>query len=830
MGFTPQQNGNFIVKKGEYIFLQGDLCVSMNIMLQGKIEALFNPFPEKTDDSESMILGSSRLFTIEESAFFGAQDIFLSQQYSFTYRAAEDTVVYSFVAGDIDQARQLFAQKEEYSAYVVNSMAYTMLRLRETLFEITKMRNDMESVSDNLIAYFWFLKDKLRLRRVPSSQPFKEGIERYRQLKTEEFPFPFPFDPEFIDFGQCIQDDLKEVVGYSSDLAEYLTSIMSVPKEISKKFFATDWILAEYHMRQASILIHVLTGELSDRLSALDNGFSRIYAEGEECAFSEYVLSAIEMREEFADPSPLLTVIDYLSQKIRAIASKAECDMCRRYDVDAEYMENMILQAKTENVQKSSSGNANGETVELSAAVYEMLPDDIKNTLQKLTDYIIEDNEEMASAFLGDMVEFRRLSEKLSDQPEAVALRKKITETFWPFYEAVFNKSLDDIAVPRFVTMFLDYGFADERLLKPEDCLKLYKMSQKSSSNARVPVYTLSEWLKSIKDMDKAPSINEFEEDYFTVFRSKKKRGEVTDADKEKYDNDAAGRLHFEIESMCKVTQQICHGHLTTYVPILHAEAITRDLTKTVVTAEAVNNTIDGILATDFSVFHREVFLRKPEEGIENEMIMKPFYPDVIITPIFGTRGCMWQDIEGRNRGTAGRFILPAFTQEPLDIMMVRVIAHFRWELCRTMMGMSWNDIREKSLTSEYSDYLQFFRKNRDFSEEVKSKIKQQLLKNRNIVRDVFAEDYALWLLYEAKGIMRLNKHVRRIMYENCLFSAKVRESVAKLPMFSDIANVAKNKRARKAKDLENHYFYYTKTGKPLHPDLQHNLEFYRDM
>ena len=40
---------------------------------------------------------------------------------------------------------------------------------------------------------------------------------------------------------------------------------------------------------------------------------------------------------------------------------------------------------------------------------------------------------------------------------------------------------------------------------------------------------------------------------------------------------------------------------------------------------------------------------------------------------------------------------------------------------------MRWNDITEPSLTSEYCDYIQFYRKNHDLSAEAKEKIKNAL-------------------------------------------------------------------------------------------------------
>ena len=78
---------------------------------------------------------------------------------------------------------------------------------------------------------------------------------------------------------------------------------------------------------------------------------------------------------------------------------------------------------------------------------------------------------------------------------------------------------------------------------------------------------------------------------------------------------------------------------------------------------------------------------------------------------------------------------------------------------------MQWNNLHYPSLTSEYTDYLQFYRKNSDLSPEAKVKIKTQLTQNGNRHRDVFTKDYADWILRDAKGAMRVNRVVRNILY-----------------------------------------------------------------
>jgi hypothetical protein len=243
-----------------------------------------------------------------------------------------------------------------------------------------------------------------------------------------------------------------------------------------------------------------------------------------------------------------------------------------------------------------------------------------------------------------------------------------------------------------------------------------------------------------------------------------------------------------------------------------------------------LNEAINKVLSVDFSAFHREISYKNLEKGIEKEFIMKAVMPDIILMPTFGSRPVMWQEISGRNRTTPGRFILPAFTSENLDDMILKVIGNYRWELCRTMMGVFWNDITQKSITSEYTDYIQFYKKNRDLTDEGKEKVKALTIKYRNMMREIFTAEYETWINYESKGNIRLNKVVRGIFYRNCPFAKPIRENLEKQPMYSEVAIQFKNLRAKQAKVIESRYNKIFKSAIEIDEECKQNLKFYKDM
>ena len=50
-----------------------------------------------------------------------------------------------------------------------------------------------------------------------------------------------------------------------------------------------------------------------------------------------------------------------------------------------------------------------------------------------------------------------------------------------------------------------------------------------------------------------------------------------------------------------------------------------------------------------------------------------------------------------------------------LDDEIMDNVGRYRWEMCRKLQGVRWNDISEHSLTSEYYDYIQYYKRTEIF-------------------------------------------------------------------------------------------------------------------
>ena len=172
--------------------------------------------------------------------------------------------------------------------------------------------------------------------------------------------------------------------------------------------------------------------------------------------------------------------------------------------------------------------------------------------------------------------------------------------------------------------------------------------------------------------------------------------------------------------------------------------------------------------------------------------------------------------------------MFPILCNADLNSIALNAFGKYRWELCKRIQGAYWNNLSEKSLTSEYYDYLQFYKKNRDLSEAVKEKLKSTMINCRNNFTEVFAKDYEQWIMYEAKGISKLNKFSRIILGKYCPFSLNIREGLKSNPAYNDTIAIYERLNAAQKK----HYDLLAKAliakGHDIPNEIKESIEFLR--
>ncbi|MCR4896427.1 MAG: hypothetical protein K5891_06585 [Lachnospiraceae bacterium] len=412
-------------------------------------------------------------------------------------------------------------------------------------------------------------------------------------------------------------------------------------------------------------------------------------------------------------------------------------------------------------------------------------PMELVNSLNEILIYAGADWED-ADSFRRHISTLRKLKDIDAMDDDTVKLRKAITQEFYGLYTVLFIKAVKDPNPPLPVKMFLYFGYCDEELAGPENCQILAKLARSIKADGSAGVYTLYDWLLAIYEGRKNPSRDEFESDYNDYLHKQQVAGNITPQELQQLASNPMGRVGYEMKNLFPMVNRMTFGRITTFCPIFAKQNVLKDLESTYVTAKSLGAAIEKIRTIDFSAFYRESLDKENIDVMSKEPIHLEYLPDIILMPNVGVRGVMWQEIEGKVRNSPARMCVSIFHMDDLQNTMIRLAGEFRWEMCKRVQGARWNDITDKSLTSEYFDYVQFYRKNRDLSNEAKEKVKNSLQRAKNSFKEMFVRDYLIWILFEAAGSPRLNKVSKSILFTYCPFRKEICDKLMVNPLYQE--------------------------------------------
>lgn len=382
---------------------------------------------------------------------------------------------------------------------------------------------------------------------------------------------------------------------------------------------------------------------------------------------------------------------------------------------------------------------------------------------------------------------YKKMADKNAIDDNSRKIRLEITSKFYELYTLIFFRSAKDLAVPLPVRMFLYFGYVDEQLAGLENAIHLGQIAEQLSKESVSNIYTMYDWLMAIYDMKKEPSRNEFDQDYTDYLHTLKLTGKITATQEAALSRNAEEKVKYELKNMFPTVNKITSGRISSFCPVFSAHNVLKNPDTSFVSASSLQHILEQILHLDYGAFYREYTYTNTAAGIPKEFFHTEILPDIILTPCIGVRGSMWQEIEGRKRTTPARMILPVFYLEDLHSAVVRLVGEYRWEMCKRVQGPRWNDVSERSLTSEYFDYVQFYKKNHDLSADAKERIRTALLKAHNSFKEMFVRDYVTYILFEGTGSPRLNKTARSILFTYCPFSKDVRNTLTGNPLYKEM-------------------------------------------
>lgn len=408
-------------------------------------------------------------------------------------------------------------------------------------------------------------------------------------------------------------------------------------------------------------------------------------------------------------------------------------------------------------------------------------------------------------------------------------LRRRVNLQYWEIFERGILKHLRKRGqLPLFMRLFFDYGFMDETLLETEHLTTLAHASY-GKGDPWLPVYTITEWLTAIYERKNTTSISEMGLTFFELLRQDnanrdKKWRKETDLPPDV--NSPEARVKFEIKEMLQMNCRLCSGNISGHLNILTKHQITQTLSKVLVTKDTITQEIRKIVGTDFGAFHREVLYNNEAMRIQREFIQVQVMPNLVLVPSIGTVVQFWQDREGNDRLSRGRLFAPIMVTAEIATMLLRAVGTYRWEMCKTTMGPDWNNISVSSLTADYTDYVQFYYKSKELSEEIKEKLSEDFKRFRDD-RARFVNDYTIYMRFESDGSQRMNRVARKIFTKHVPFSKNIRERLLKLPSYTDVVQKSINIRKRKANELTPRYTKYERENKSLPKELVETRKFY---
>lgn len=742
--------GNRLLSKGEKI---EQLAVLMNGSAIGRFGGLTIRF------QPGAVLG---LFGIENE----------TGTYCMDYEATEDVVLCFFKFQEIQDFAIVFEQGDNYRQFVMDGCI-------KGIEQISGYYSTLQMMIEQTCSYI--KKQFVRYQKLCAAV----GEQAVRCTKLET-----------IEPWEC-------KLGNVEDLRQYFMEFQQIPRDVQKTFFNAGNMLAFRHLRDIIQMSSPLLRGCDMQLGALEENLHLLCGNDDENLFHLYTKL---LKSGSLSANTMKDCLNALGE-IVALHEKVQKMVINKLQLQMEYTSQTYIQ-QYKNYVSIYSPIANGEkeTVATPEADEErnQVLGYVKDMLEKLLGFsCLSDN--FAGEFKLYLERYKNLPDKYSTDDNSRAVRRKLTELFYELYEAVFFRAEKENTTNPAIRLFLNFAVVDETMFNPAVMEYLLKANpEEEIENLPIHVYTIRQWLHEIYVGNKEPSRNEFDMDFQEYMRELTKNKEVVNAQDLERMNSQKEKVRFEMRNFFTMNNRLTSGHLLTFCPVLSEDDLGENLGKQLLTKEKINDAFEKVTYIDFSVFYRDVLYDDRANGINNLTVHKEVLPDVICMPNAGTMGRMWQEISGRKRASAARFSLPILLKEDIIKVVVRMIGSFRWEICKRVQGNYWNDVSEPSLTSEFFDYLQFYKKNRDLTDKAREKIGQLMVKCRNNYGEIFVNNYVVWITSESMGNVRLDKVSRYILGRYCPFSKEFREKLLEQPLFMEALGRYERERKKRLKELNN--------------------------
>ncbi len=810
-----------IVKKGEIVIIQGQDPEYIHFLHSGSLEILSSPSEYEGLDPDIIIEHGTRVGVIQGKSLISGLSILFTEPYQKSIRAIEDSEItkYPIQEGGF---KQICTGNISLS---MNILAHLYKRLELSLTDATKytkLYQNILKINDNVALLIKELASNFTAERLLNRAEKTHGV--FVQNGGE---FPSHFDSKFLiadnssilkkkyDFPGLPLDSMLDIKQNA-----FLKRLLQLNPKLIGEMVRADPEVAVYMFETLSdnllkVLsrIEAISNEIKDELALLyDN----------EESWSSFLVDDKGYNELMSGnrvSADLLKNFLSLSSKINAIYK----DISGK-DITADYgglkkLHSFFVSIKETAPEQeiASPKTAAASPSPKSGAVLSRY----KQSIHQIFEFALADKE-FQKRFLKQLTDFKTMKNPFDTETEGRKVRRALSKMYWELYGQVLIRSKTQPLTPLPARLMLHFGYLDDELLDGSQIEELHDLSNKTAEQTEYPIYLEEEFLSRIHAGKLQPSLNEMGLTYEAHLREQGRSQKGKGEDGPTSSDENINKVLFEVNHRLTQTAAVCSGSTATAFPILTNMVMKGNPTNFHISKKKLESIISSLRDVDFSVFYRETVAKLDEA---REVIEEEVFPNFVLLPTFGSKTMLWQEVEGNNRRSRGRIVIPVLFIGDLLRNMAHTFACFRYEVNRTIKGGQWRDPVEGGLTGIYLDYVQFFKKNPKLSIEAKEKINEKFRSIRDD-RNRFADDYILWLLFEKDGIPKLNTVVRDIFYKNIRFKKEIRERLETMPAFSEIANRFKNVHTRNVTSHERKFKKYADANGILPDPLQKYMDY----
>ena len=798
-------------QEGDIIIEQKQIQKGLVFLQQGKVDLKLYSDSTKT---------SYRLFSFQGPCFISPTASILNIETSYSVISSGISVL-SVYSNTKETLLKIISTQANMGTILIRSLIKEIVELHNKINTMMAVDINIEKYLSSIhLAYLSIDESMLKLFQATDSLPnesviVKKAYNTYRQNLAHSVSIPVTITEPFFQEDHIDSETMiHSLVHIDQDELNYFKHFSLLPPQILNAIALKD---PEFILLTIERLakIHVTLLESFDHLvSAADENLNHIaFAPQNWLEQSVNQIVAFETGKLRIEVDNFLLYIKFF-WKILVFLEKQYTTVFSyslAQKIDPKLM-GKIKSFINNPVQKGNSGvSSNAEpTVELDTKIL----DQFKNTAEQVMEYA-EISTEKRDEYRKIVKQFKSFKNLLDTEGDIRKVRKQVNTFFWSFYEAAMLKHLKKKdKLTKVIEIFLNYSVLEEDLLEPVHLVLLYQATEKDSDpTCKYPIYTAIEWITEIYEGRKPTSINDLGMTFFELLKQDNKdAGWKRESDLPPEVFNPESKAKYEINNMIAVGSKLTSGAIVNNIAMLTSFQIIQSLDRSIVTKKVLSDKFDLLLSKDYTCFHREVLFEDAALGIVHEFVQVQVCPTVILVPMAGPNFQFWQEKDSKDKAAPGRLLCPNLAMGDLLTMLLGVTACYRWELTKALLGPDWNNISQASITADYTDYVQFFKRNKELSPEVKEKLGSEFKRFRDD-RSRFVHDYIIWILFESEGTQRMNRVARKIFAKHIPFPKAIREKLLKLPSYTDLINKSVNVKRRKALELEPRIKKYRQAG-----------------